>query len=700
MRERKYRKTILQGLLLFFIVILSACGKKEPVEVPEMVFGVDYLQEQEIQLPVQIVCDSNNAWIITSVKNDPIRMWSMQTPGTNPELITWLPETGNYDLISIALRQDMLYAELRNREDNTLEIRKFDTEGAWSVVMSVRLENWEDYAIMGRIFYVDSSENVYLVKDNEVTRFEGEEKKANAYELRGDACSFWENKEGIVECVVADETDIILYELKAEGAEEKWILERPETIDNVYIVGDCGGENLCLVADQDILFLDEASGNLSARTDLMKLGMSSVLAGYYDENEGTLKLLGCIGNGEGLCYSLLSKRDETRQQRTELVYGMESGVNNWEKSSIWRAISEFNQTSPDYYVVIKNYDNNIERMHADMAAGNGPDIIDMTHSEYYEFYAKNGYLEDLTSYLEQSQYKEDIIWNILDAYRIDGKLYLLAPQIQLKGVVINPEYEILPEEWNMETFLNLVAQNGWEKPVLAGQAGDSEALLLFLLNGALDIFIDLEQEKSYFETEEFVNMLELCKEYAEMDRSDAMGWTDEEKERNTLCREVRYGGNFSYYLWYGREYHIYGYPTLSGQTYEILSCSDSCAIYSESNQKEGAWAFLESLLSESNQKYSGITEPGFPIRKSVLDELAEESKRMEIKVGGEMQTVTDSEIQILKDILYTGKICNGMMDPSIRSVIQEETEAYFSGDKNAWDVAHIIQSRVDIIIQE
>ncbi len=700
MRKREYRKTILQGLLIFFIVIMSACGNKEPVEAPEMVFGVDYLQEQEIRLPVQIVCDSDSAWVITAVKDDPIRMWSMQTPGTDPEQITWQPETGNHDLISITQRQGMLYAKMRNQEDNTIEIRKFGTGGIWNVVMSVRVESWEDYAVKGSVFYVDGSENVYLVKGNEVTRFEGDGEKADVYELRGDACSFWENKEGTMECVAADGTDIILYELKEGGAEEKWILEQPETVGNVHVIKGGGEESLCLATDRELLFLDGASGNLLARTDLVKSGVSSVSAGYYDENGGTLKLLGVIGNGEGLCYSLLSKRDENGQQRTELVYGMESGVNNWEKSSIWRAISEFNQTSPDYYVTIKNYDDNIERMYADMAAGNGPDIIDMTHAEYYESYARNGYLEDLSPYLEQSQYREDIIWNILDAYKIDGKLYLLAPQVQLKGVVIHPEYEILPEEWNMETFLNLVAQNGWEKPVLSGQPGDSEALLFFLLSGSLDKFIDWEQGKAFFETEEFVDLLELCREYAEMDRSDAMGWTDEEKERNTLCREVRYGGNFSYYLWYGREYPIYGYPALSGQIYEILSCSDSCAIYSGSDQKEGSWAFLESLLSESNQKYSGVTEPGFPIRKSVLNELAEESKRMEVKVDGEMQTVTDAEIQILKDILYTGKICNGMMNPDIRSVIQEETAAYFAGDKDAWDVAHIIQSRVNVIIQE
>ncbi len=34
-----------------------------------------------------------------------------------------------------------------------------------------------------------------------------------------------------------------------------------------------------------------------------------------------------------------------------------------------------------------------------------------------------------------------------------------------------------------------------------------------------------------------------------------------------------------------------------------------------------------------------------------------------------------------------------MLDPDIQSVITEETAAYFAGDKSAWDVVRIIQSR-------
>ena len=703
MHRQTDRKIIFIGIFTLFIAtLLSACGKAENMQIPEKIFGVDYSQEQEFQSPVQVVCNADSTWIITTLKNDPIHKWSPQTAGTDREQIEWQVEEGNYSLISIAERKGTLYLKVKNRENDTFEICKRHITGAWNTIMSIPAENREEYAVMGSSFFVDGSENVYLASGNKVMCFSGEGEESGTYEVKGDVCLWTESNSGQVECVTVTADKVTLYELAEKGAEEKWMLKA--SAQGAHGIQTSSEEVLCLATDQEILFLDRDSGDLLARTNMMKLGVSSVIAGYYDKTAGTLQVIGAVGNGDGLSYSLLSERDTSGEQRTELVYGMVGGVNKTDTSSIWRAIAEFNQTSQDYYVVIKNYDNNIDRLNADMAAGNGPDIIDMTYSEYYESYVRNGYLEDLSSYLDQSQYKDDIIWNILDAYRMDGGLYLFTPQVQLTGVAIHPEYTVAMEEWNMKTFLELIEQNGWEKALFGTQPGDPDALLLSLIRGRQEELIDWEHGKAYFETEEFVSMLELCREYAKADWSDAGEWTFEERKYNTLLREVISGGNFCYYLFntdvYGREYPIYGYPTLTGQSYVLTACSDSCAIYSGSGQKEGAWTFIESLLWESNQKYCGINNPGFPVRSSVLRELAEESKSITVQSGGEMLKITDAEIRIMEDILYNGKLCNGMLNRNIWSVILEETAPYFAGDKNAEDVAHIIQSRVEIILQE
>lgn len=701
-QKRTDKLIIFIFLFIFAIaVLLPACGKEETEEIPEKFFGINYSEELEGVLPEQVICTYRSAWAITTVKDDFIYQITSGSGALGREEIEWQPPEREYFIVNIAERNGTLYAELYNREEDLIEVRKYPAYGEWSHVMTAKPEG-EGWYTMGSGFFVDGSENVYLVNGNTVVCFDGEGKQTYQYELSGTICFFQEN-EGDTECVTTDKKGITLYELRGDGAEEKWTWKEEETVGKVHSIGSSEEGILCLATDQELLYFERESGRLSARTELVKLGVASVISGYYDAEEGTLQLYESVGNKERLRYSLLRERDASDEQRTELVYGMVGGINADTTTSIWTAITAFNQENKDYNVSIKNYDGNLDRLHADMAAGKGPDILDMTYSEYYESYVKNGYLEDLTPYLEESRYKDDIIWNVLDAYRIDGGLYIFVPQFMLEGLLIHPEYEPMVEEWNMETFLALIEKNQWEKDMF-GAAGNPESLLRFLLYGRQEELIDWEGQTASFETEGFTDMLALCREYSEADWSDAGEWTYDERAWNTLYKEAIYGGMFASYLFhadvYGREYPVYGYPTPSGQTYGITACSDACAIYSGSNQKEGAWEFIESLLWESNQKYSGITNPGFPVRKSVLEEMAAEAGSEQVGSGGELLTITESEISILEDIIYNGSLIRTSINPDIWSVIYEETAPYFAGDKSAEEAAHIIQSRVQIILQE
>ncbi|MCD8378950.1 MAG: ABC transporter substrate-binding protein [Lachnospiraceae bacterium] len=702
MWKRSGRKMIFIWFFIFAVTVLLSARGAESEETSELVFGIDYSEELGSFWPEQVVCAQGNAWAITSVRNDFIYEITVGSGAAVLHRLEWQPADGEYFLVNIAEQDGTLYAELFNQVDETIKVRKYSTSGIWSDVVTIKPEG-EDWHIVGSGFFVDSSGNIYLVNGSTVACFDKEGEQTCQYQLSGTVCFFQESSKDDTECVVAGNNSITLYALKESGAEERWTWEASETVGQVHGIGSSEEGLLCLATDQEILYFERESGGLWARTELVELGVASVVAGHYDAEEGTLQLYEQAGSSEGLSYHLLSERDESEKQRTELVYGMVGGVNADTTSVIWNAITTFNQQNEAYYVTIKYYDNNLDRLHADMTAGNGPDIIDMTYSEYYESYVKNGYLEDLTPYLEQSQYSDDIIWNVLDAYKTDGGLYMFVPQFVLKGILIHPDYESMVEEWNMETFLKLLEENQWEMD-LFDAAGDPENLLRVLLYGRQEEFLDWENGAAYFDTGEFTELLELCMEYAQADWSHTVEWTYEERERNTLYKSVTYGKMFAYYLFYaetyGREYPVYGYPTLSGQAYGLEACSASCAIYSLSGNKEGAWEFIESLLWESNQKYSGLTDPGFPVRKSVLEELAAEAKDVQISSGGELLTINGNEISILTDIIYNGSLSRTSIDPDVWAIISEETAAYFVGEKSAEDVAQVIQSRVWIILQE
>ena len=639
-------------------------------------------------------------WAITTRLDGFIYRIDYKEENSGIQEIEWR-NGGEESLVNIAAGEEGLYASVYQWKENRLEIRRLDG-GQWTVIMAVNAENPE-WCFVGSGLFVDSSENVYLVSDRAVTCFGENGTKTGEYELEGRACFFREKEDGGVECAAAKADGIVLYALAGVKAEEKWVLQT----DAGKVCGISGGKDapLCLAAGTALLFIDWAPGPRLAKSDLLAIGVSSVLAGRYDAKAETLRLYGAGGQSESrgnLTCSFLSGREASAEQRTELVYGIFYGE---VPADIRAAIMAFNRSNESYYITIRSYCSDTaywlesqQRFFADMAAGNAPDIIDMVHwRDYYEPFVSNGYLENLMPYLEQSQYKDDIMWNVLSAYEVNGGLYLLAPQFSFTGLLMHPEYACPLEEWNIETFLAMLQKNAWEKNIYQSNPQELLRNLLICRQGEL---IDKEQKKAYFESQTFLDMLALCKEYAENHEAKE----DDLMNYNNLLSRNQYSFYY-YYVFavdvYGRGYQIYGYPTADGQVYQVFS-SDSLAIYAGSAHKEGAWQFVESLLQEENQKYHSMVNAGIPIRRSVLERMKEEEGWAEeiCRVGDELVTMSEEEFQIVEDVIANGTFVPDNVNEDIWSIIEEETAAYFAGDKSAEEVAHIIQSRVGLMLAE
>ncbi len=710
------------GYAVYFAVLLlgvclSACGEKKDAgdagnkaagqngqEVRTKAFGIDYSTEFSLENPEQIVCGQDCMWAITTRLDGFIYRIDYKEENSGVQEIEWRTG-GEENLVNIAEGEKGLYASVYLRKENQIEIRRLNAGGQWTVIMTVKAENPE-WCVVGSGLFVDSGENTYMVSDRAVTCFGENGTKTGEYELEGRACFFRENDDGGVECVAAKTDSIVLYGLNGAKAEEKWALQ----VDGGKVCGISGGKEapLCLAADTVLLFIDWETGSLLEKSDLLAMGVSFVLAGRYDAKEETLRLYGAGGQREGsgnLSCSLLSGREASAEQRTELVYGIFYGE---APADIKAAIMAFNRSNESYYITIRSYCSNTtywqesqQRFLADMAAQNAPDIIDMLFwRDYYEPFVSSGYLENLTPYLEQSQYKDDIMWNVLSAYEVDGSLYLLAPQFSFTGLLIHPEYACPLEDWNTETFLTMLQRNAWKKNVFNIYQSNPQDLLRNMLIGRQGELIDKEQKKAYFESQAFLDMLALCKEYAENHEAGE----DDLLNYNNLFSRRQYGFYHDYVFStdiYGREYQIYGYPTADGQVYQVFS-SDSLAIYAGSTHKEGAWQFVESLLQEENQVYHAMTNPGIPIRRSVLERMKEEEgwTEMAYRVGDELLTTSEAEFQIVENIIANGIFVPENVNEDIWSIIEEETAAYFAGDKSAEEVAHIIQSRVGLMLAE
>jgi ABC-type glycerol-3-phosphate transport system substrate-binding protein len=90
---------------------------------------------------------------------------------------------------------------------------------------------------------------------------------------------------------------------------------------------------------------------------------------------------------------------------------------------------------------------------------------------------------------------------------------------------------------------------------------------------------------------------------------------------------------------------------------------------------------------------------GLPIRKSALTRLTEDDITLLAQACGvSRETIEDLEAQAIQTIESASVLSGG--GASVISILWEEAQGYFAGDKTAEQAAENIQSRVSIYLAE
>ena len=156
-----------------------------------------------------------------------------------------------------------------------------------------------------------------------------------------------------------------------------------------------------------------------------------------------------------------------------------------------------------------------------------------------------------------------------------------------------------------------------------------------------------------------------------------------------------------------------------------MQASELYAITAKSSNKDGAWAFIENYL---NQPFDNFYSYGLPARKSALDDMVEKAMNMTymtdengeqildengnpIPEGGtssisygdweySYHIPTQEEVAVLQDLINVAEPSSATGNDEITNIITEEAEAFFKGQKSVADVAGVIQSRVQVYVNE
>lgn len=446
------------------------------------------------------------------------------------------------------------------------------------------------------------------------------------------------------------------------------------------------------------------------------------LAVFCDNYEGTPEIV------------FLTKTESAKvPEKKVLTLGTLYGSN----SSLQEAVVDFNKKNTEYSIKIKEYidetaewtedtySDAITRFHADLAGGDCPDLIDLSIVNLKNI-ASKGVLEDLTPYLKSSETAniDDFVPSVLNAYNLNG-IQTTVPTYFTVNTLLG-RASVVGEEpgWTIEEMTALAKANP-DARLMHGMTKES-ALQTCLLY-ASDSFIDYENGTYSFDNPEFIHFLEFA------DCFDLEYKYNEEESFPTMLQEGKVllsNASFSdvhayqmYYLMFEEDgVTPIGYPTSDGKPGVFLSGNEIYGISAQSENKDAAWQFLESVLSGQMTSYGW----GFPSRKEQLEEMFKEACEPEYQRDENGEILTDEEGKFLEypkttwgydnweveiyaatqeeieGIRHLIEIARPLSQESeeIYAIIGEEAAPFFAGQKSAEEVAKIIQSRVKIYVSE
>ncbi|MDE6434983.1 MAG: extracellular solute-binding protein [Lachnospiraceae bacterium] len=388
-------------------------------------------------------------------------------------------------------------------------------------------------------------------------------------------------------------------------------------------------------------------------------------------------------------------------------------------SEITDIIYQFNKEQSDIEIVIKDYADSVERMNADMIAGNVPDIYDLQDLSVMQ-YVKNGYLEELTPYYEAdaSLGVEDLLPSVVEAMETAGGLYYVADGFDVLSLAAKTSDVGTDSGWSYAEMENVLREKDSNAKFFYI---DEKVLLLQMILGCeTSDFVDMKTGTCSFDSEDFKILLETCNTRG-VDEEE-FHWTKGEAE---LLRSgdvlFRYATSDiddfkETFAAFSEEVNFIGYPC-SDRKGNYVNFTSRLGISAKSEYKEEAWEFLRYIMSKEYQG-SVMSMMHLPTRKDCFDlwmeaQMAEEdytnemgwkifANRYTADIDGvpyEVAPLTKEQAEQYVDMVNRA-VKPAEWDSHIMEIVMEEAAAYFAGDKSVDDVVDVIQKRVRIYVSE
>lgn len=750
--KNKFRKILAAGLAVLTAVSLAACGGGEEMDGAtsgdEFVYVPRYipLDAENISSPILEngklyytthirdektgISRTTYCYDVASDAREEFKLDKGEMPeAANPNRMA-ADQDGNLHVI-----WEMSSWDEFDNYSRQLMLAKYDTSGG-KIYMRDITDDVSDDNDNGYIQYmvVDDEGHIYLALDGKVCLFDGEGNYAGEVELsdtyiQGAA----KGKDGKVYIAYYDwsgaEGGCVLAEVDFAG--KKLGTTHPVT-------GDI--RNMTAGMEKDFLLYDGTGAyeyDLATDTREKLLNwLDSDINGDYVDLAGVVdgRLVTMIRDwrtGETELAVLEKTKASELVQKEEIVVGAFTMSQELKAAAV-----NFNKANEKYHVTVKEYydynsdieyNDAIANMNNEITSGKCPDILDLSNGNIkVEKLADKGVLADMNSFLKESSLfsRDSFIESTLNAYTYGDILVGIPKNFQLSCIAGKASKVGDRMGWSMQDIIDFAAE--YPDAELIEYASRDEILRTFLMFNQ-DNFIDWVNGTCNFDTEDFKKILEFAASFPE-----EYDWDEERESMPTKmatdklllytdtinqCEDVQVAEAM-----FNEPVTWIGFPTLDGSMACLLHCSSVYGITDKSKHKEGAWAFIESLLSNEDDMFSW----GFSSQKDKLEKEIEEASKVEYITdeNGELvldedgepiiagmggfgyddwsytyHPCTEEEIETLRQLIEVAvPVPSG--DEEVLTIISEEAAPYFQGQKSLEEVMGTIQSRVSMYVGE
>jgi ABC-type glycerol-3-phosphate transport system substrate-binding protein len=743
--KRFYKKLILLGTAVIMCASLTACGGKKEANTSakdkkEFVYVPEY-QAMTDQSDINNLVISNNIIYYTTWSYDEATQMSsssiksMEVGSTEGKTLPI--EIGQNDNVSImqADKDGNLvfvlysYTEGENPEDytQTYILKKYDKDG--NEILNKDLTELMSGTDSMYVQYLttDDEGNIYLSNgDSKIWVVDGSGNDLFNLDIDNYISTMGTTKEGKVVIATYDADKMVFREVdktsKALGATYENI---PNPYGSFTLVK--GVEKGCLINSGNSLY----EYDLETQTAKEILNWidcdidSDRIAAVSGLEDGRILALTRDYSGEttksDMVYLSKKKASEVAE-KTILTYGT-----LYMSSNVRSAIINFNKTNETYRIQPKEYGTDdytagIAQLNSDIVSGNTPDIIDLSNGSVNK-YIEKGILEDLYPFFDKDSdmKKENYVESAFKAYERDGKLYAAVPSFAINTIIGRTSDVGSEMGWTMDELIALVKSKPEGTEVFS--YATKESILSSLCTYGLADFVDWSTGKCSFDSDEFIKMLEFSNTFSSESEyvydESAPSMPTKIRNGQLLFMMTNISDVQSYQMYeamYGEPITFIGYPTSEGTGSSIMAGEVLLGISSKSKNKDGAWEFVRTFLTPEYQASGNLWS--FPVLKTALEDKFKEAMEPEYyedETGKQVHTMktswgyddanfdiyeaTQEQVDAVKNLIQNADSVYEYND-EMYSIISEEAAAFFAGQKTAQDVANIIQSRVQIYVNE